>query len=83
MFQLIWNDADPESETNPEKLIRANYATLKEARAQAEYDVELGKRVIGIADNNGKFVWTAEGHEDKKKLVRNPDARSYVWSVES
>lgn len=82
MFQLVWNDADPESETNSEKLIKANYATLKQAKEQAEHDVEMGKRIVGIADKDGKFVWTAEGHEDKKKLVRK-DAVSYVWSVES
>lgn len=83
MFSLVWNEADPTSDTAPEKLHKAHYATKKQAIDQAEHDVSLGKRVVGVADKDGNFVWTADDHSDKKKLVINSGAAEYPLSLET
>jgi hypothetical protein len=65
MYQLVWDDADPTSETMPSKVVKANYTKLADAKHQAEHDIALGKRIIGIAKDD-KFVWVADDHQDKK-----------------
>ncbi len=82
MFQLVWNEGDPNSENRPEKLIKANYTTKAQALAQAEVDIEMGKNVIGIVDSDGKFVWTSADHADKKnKKVVKESTTSYPWRL--
>lgn len=51
---LVWNTA---ANGNKIKEVKANYNSLKEAQAQAEHDVEIGVKVIGIEDAKGKQVW--------------------------
>lgn len=73
MFYLVWDTGDPESETSPEKITRAAYATQAEAKAQAEVDLERSVKVLGVTNKDGKFVWTP-GDEDGvlgKKLGLN------------
>ena len=83
MFSLVWNEADPTSETAPVKLHRAYYSTKKEAIIQAEFDVEIGKRIVGVADKDGNFVWTTEEHSDKKKLLSSAGIAEYPLSLET
>ena len=83
MFQLVWNEGDPSSENRPQKLIKANYATLEEAKAQAKVDIEYGKNIIGVLDEDGKMIWTAGGHPHlKNKKVIHTGAASYPWKFE-
>lgn len=63
MFYLVWDVGDPESETSPQKITRAAYATQAEAKAQAEVDLERNVNVLGVTNKDGKFVWTP-GEED-------------------
>jgi len=65
MFQLVWNDADPTSETMASKVVKANYASYEDAMAQAEVDLAIGKRIVGIAEND-ELVWVADDHSEKK-----------------
>lgn len=65
MYQLVWDDADPTSETMPSKVVKANYDKLSDAKHQAEVDIGNGKRIIGISKDD-KFVWVADDHKDKK-----------------
>lgn len=64
MFYLYWNDKDErytELDGVPirDKIVRARYNTLKEAQAQAEHDIEHGKRILRIEDGDGNEVWSA------------------------
>lgn len=57
MFKLVTNMGDPASETRPEKLRFALYATKAEAVAQAKHDLSLGYRVQRVRDARGRTVW--------------------------
>ena len=67
-FCLIWDLSD-ENDPESEKLVRAVYATKKDALAQAEHDMTAGYRVVCIEEvkkierdhmNRGKVVWEPE-----------------------
>lgn len=63
MFFLYWNDKDPRYDVLDgvriqDKIVKARYNTLEEAKAQAEHDIEHGKRILRIEDEDGKEVWT-------------------------
>jgi hypothetical protein len=64
-FALYWDDSAEDDQTY-EKVRRAIYATKAEAIAQAEVDLDHGKRVLCIEQlssverdelNRGKVVW--------------------------
>ena len=59
-FRLVSNMGDPASETRPEKLRYAMYASKAEAVAQAKHDLKLGYRVLRVEDGRGKTVWQAK-----------------------
>ncbi len=83
MHQLVWNDGDPTSENRPEKLIKANYASLAEAKEQAAVDVAQGKNIVGILDEEGKMIWTAKGYaKHKNKRMTHSGEASYPWKFE-
>lgn len=77
MHQLVWNSADPESETKPRQIFKANYASLEDALEQARHDVSIGIQVLGIVNLTPKtalhqmtdeqlqehFVWTPKDDE--------------------
>lgn len=83
MYQLVWNDGDPASENRPEKYIKANYATLQDAKDQAKVDMDLGKNIVGVLDEDGKMIWTGKGHSNRKnaKMVHS-GAAAYPWKFE-
>jgi hypothetical protein len=39
--------------------IKAHYATVADAVAQAEHDQRLGRRPLRVEDEAGQIVWTA------------------------
>lgn len=43
--------------------IKAHYATLAEAQAQAEHDLKHGRHPIRIEDEAGQVLWTAPGKD--------------------
>ena len=61
-FRLVTNMGDPASETRPEKLRFAVYASKAEAVAQAKHDLSLGFRVLRVEDGKGKTVWKPRGN---------------------
>ena len=82
MYSLVWNEADPSSDTAPEKLYKANYATKKEAMEQAKHDYEVvGKRVVGVTDDDDVLVWKTKEYSKKKRLVRT-GAVEHAWAFE-
>lgn len=65
MFALYW-DESAEDDPTYEKVRRAIYATKDDALAQAEVDLEHGKRILCIEElekverahmNRGEVVW--------------------------
>jgi hypothetical protein len=65
LYALYWDDS-AEDDPSYEKVHRAIYATQEEALAQAEADIEHGKRVLCIEQiekverktmNRGEIVW--------------------------
>lgn len=55
MFTLFWDRSSEELEGMKE--VKAHYNSLKEAKAQAEHDVERGVKILRIEDAEGKTVW--------------------------
>jgi len=51
---IVRNMADPEAEQ--QKLYRAKYASLEEAEAQFDHDLEMGVPVVRIEDAKGESV---------------------------
>lgn len=65
MFALYWDESAAD-DPSYEKVRRAIYASLEDAVAQAEADMEHGKRVVCIEEldnvdretmNRGRVVW--------------------------
>jgi len=75
--QLVWDIGDPDSETNPVWIIKANYASLEEAIEQGRHNVSLGMNVLGVVnlthktavhemseeEREGHYVWTPKDDE--------------------
>lgn len=48
-FYLYWDES---ASQDGSKLCRALFSSLKEAKAQAEHDIEYGKVVLGIEESD-------------------------------
>ena len=62
MFYLYWDPSD-EKDPSTMKIVRAPYATQKEAKAQADHYLELGYRVVCIEKSRGPLGGTADALE--------------------
>lgn len=75
--QLVWDVADPESETKTQKIVKSNFSSYEEALVQARHDMSLGINVLGIVnltaktavhemseeEREGHYVWTPKDDE--------------------
>jgi len=51
--RLVW-DITPDG---PATENRAYYSSLEEAKAQAKHDIEHGRAILRIEDENGRLLW--------------------------
>lgn len=59
MVYLLWLARDF-GVGQPEGTVKARYATLEEAKAQAEHDLTLGRHPLRIVSEDGtKVLWAA------------------------
>lgn len=61
MFVLFWDSADfgVRFKRAGHEEVKAHFASLEEAQAQAEHDLERGRRPLRIEDPEGNVVWSA------------------------
>ena len=60
MVTLIWATREQRFIRAGYPEIRAAYATLEDARRQAEHDLAQDKQPLRIEDEAGRIVWTPE-----------------------
>lgn len=71
MFYL-YRDLSDERNASYTKLVRAPYATLAEAKAQAEHDMAQGYRVVCIEESDEELGGNHHSSLERGKVVWKP-----------